>query len=254
MPLIFFRLLPYLALVVFVIGLGMRVWRWLRAPVPFRTPLTPAAGTSIGGALLLAKRALVWPDLARSNTWLWLGAGAFHICLLLTVIRHLRYFLEPVPVWVMALQTPGLWAGYALLPCLLFLLLRRLWHPILRIACPVTDYLPLALLLGLAVSGMCLRLALRPDVAAVKMHMLALLRGDFSSLPDPSGLFWLHFGFLSALLIVFPFTKLVHGLGIWLNPVLNQVDNVRRKRHLNPWRESLKPGSAASLKHPGPNP
>ena len=48
------------------------------------------------------------------NPSLWFGEWVFHASFLLVILRHLRFFLNPVPGWVWAVQTPGLIAGYIL--------------------------------------------------------------------------------------------------------------------------------------------
>ena len=52
--------------------------------------------------------------LLKVNEWLWLGvAVSYH--LLMVMIRHLRYFIEPVPDWIMDFQTAGIGASYVFL-------------------------------------------------------------------------------------------------------------------------------------------
>jgi nitrate reductase gamma subunit len=44
-----------------------------------------------------------------------------------------------------------------------------------------------------------------------------------------------HVAFVSALLIVFPFSKLMHMGGVFLSPTRNLPNNSREVRHVNPW-------------------
>jgi nitrate reductase gamma subunit len=76
------------------------------------------------------------------------------------------------------------------------------------------------------------------DIIAVKAFFLGLLRFDLQPLPtDPSLL--LHLGLVVSLMIIFPFSKLLHVPGIFFSPSLNQTDDAREKRHLAPWAAKL---------------
>jgi nitrate reductase gamma subunit len=50
---------------------------------------------------------------------------------------------------------------------------------------------------------------------------------------------FLHLLLVVVLMIVFPFSKLLHGPGLFFSPSRNQVDNPREKRHLANWAKSL---------------
>ena len=41
------------------------------------------------------------------------------------------------------------------------------------------------------------------------------------------------------LMIVFPFSKLLHAPGVFFSPSRNQADDPRQKRHLAPWAANL---------------
>ena len=49
-------------------------------------------------------------------------------------------------------------------------------------------------------------------------------------------------GLVLALMIIFPFSKLLHAPGVFFSPSRNQVDNPREKRHLAPWAAELDAG------------
>jgi nitrate reductase gamma subunit len=76
---------------------------------------------------------------------------------------------------------------------------------------------------------------------ALKQFMLGLMRLDWQPLPaDP--ILMAHLGMVIALMIVFPFSKLLHAPGLFFSPTRNQVDNAREKRHLAPWAARLEAG------------
>jgi hypothetical protein len=57
-------------------------------------------------------------------------------------------------------------------------------------------------------------------------------------------LFLLHFSLIMLLLIYFPFSKLMHAIGIFFSPTRNQIDNSRIKRW-GPWTVKKRGGAAA---------
>src|SRR4030067_1950905 len=107
-----FIFLPYLSFVIFLGGVLYRFWRWARTPVPLRMVTTPAPKTRVGGARRIAGDVLWFPSLFKGDKPLWVAGLLFHLFLWLVLLRHLRYFLYPIPGWVAAVQTPGLYAGY----------------------------------------------------------------------------------------------------------------------------------------------
>ena len=181
-----------------------------------------------------------------SSKWLWLFALLFHYCFLVVFIRHFRFFLDPVPValgmveavdGIMQIGVPRLFmSGIILFGALLFLLMRRLFDEKLRYISLPNDYFPLLLLIGLVGSGLCLRYIGKADIATIKeMTMgIATLSPHIPALPI-SPLFYVHLGFLSTLLIVFPFSKLMHMGGVFLSPTRNLPNNSRAVHHNNPW-------------------
>jgi len=48
-----------------------------------------------------------------------------------------------------------------------------------------------------------------------------------------------HLGLVIVLMVIFPFSKLLHGIGVFFSPTRNQVDNPREKRHLAKWAAPL---------------
>jgi nitrate reductase gamma subunit len=52
-----------------------------------------------------------------------------------------------------------------------------------------------------------------------------------------------HLALVAALMLVFPFSKLLHAPGIFFSPSRNQVDDPRERRHLAAWAAKLDPKS-----------
>ena len=91
-----YALLFYVASAVLVIGLALRIRLYLRAPAPLKIPTTPAPTTGTGVALRMAREVLWFESLFKSNKWTWAFGWLFHAGLLLVLLRHGRYFQEPV--------------------------------------------------------------------------------------------------------------------------------------------------------------
>src|SRR4030042_6966613 len=126
--------IPYVAVLLFVVGFIYRVLKWANSPVPFHIPTICGQQKSLpwikadnidspsttGGVVkrlaleILLFRSLLKNEkveidaphrlLFRTSVLLWLGAMAFHWSLLVILLRHLRFFLEPVPSVVGILQ------------------------------------------------------------------------------------------------------------------------------------------------------
>ncbi len=250
-----------------------KVAGWMRAPVPFRVPLTVgqqhglpflprrvcdnphtwlevAARAGLDIILLrpLFRATPTAPALGRGLPHgmarsLWLGAVAFHGALAIVARRHLRMFLEPAPrlvVWLedfdvateMVLPKVHV-TSLVLLLALLFLLGRRFVLPRVRYISLAADYLPLFLLIAIAVTGLVMRHFTRTDVDVVKQFSIGLAAGRWV-LPvkaDP----WLlaHVGSVLALLCYFPLGKLMHMPGVLLSPTLILANDNRETRHIN---------------------
>ena len=79
-------------------------------------------------------------------------------------------------------------------------------------------------------------------MVAVKVFFLGLMRFDWQPLPaDP--LLYAHLALVAALMLVFPFSKLLHAPGIFFSPTRNQVDNPRERRHVAAWALKLEKGN-----------
>ncbi len=235
MATVVYAALFYLATVAFVGGLAVRVVQFACTPTPLRIPTTPAPTTRTGAGLRVASEVVLFQSLFKSNKWIWLFGWIFHVTLALVLIRHLRYFLQPVPTVVALVQPYGLLFGLVMTAALLALLARRFVVPRVRYISQVSDYLLLGLLLLIALSGLTLNAVARTDIVATKAFFLGLMRFDLQPLPtDPALL--VHLTLVAALMILFPFSKLLHAPGVFFSPTRNMADNAREKRHAPPAR------------------
>ena len=269
---------PYAAAALFLGGFVARVLGWARSPVPFAIPTTcgqqkslswikqsriESPSTTLGVIARMALEVFAFRSLFRntkaelrdgrlsyaSNKWLWAAGLAFHYSFLVILIRHLRFFMEPIPGFVISLTTVDgflqlglpavLTTGVIFVGAVTFLLLRRFASAQLRYISLPTDYFPLFLLLAIGASGLWLRHITKIDVPAVKAMVMGLLQLSPKPAESLGTLFYAHLFLVSTLLAYFPFSKLMHMAGVFLSPTRNLATNTREVRHVNPWNHPV---------------
>jgi len=231
---VLYALLFYAAAATLVGGVAYKCWVYARTPQPLKIPIPPAPTTRRGVALRMFLEVTLFRSLFRSNKWIWLFGWLFHVALLAVLLRHLRYFTEPVWGWVALIQPAGLYAGFALLAGLAGLWARRFLVDRVRYISAPSDHLMLALLAAIAASGLAMKYLAHTDIVALKAFFLGLMAFDWQPLPaDPALL--VHLALVAALMIVFPVSKLLHAPGVFFSPSLNQVDDARERRHAAGW-------------------
>jgi nitrate reductase gamma subunit len=235
---VLFALLFYLATTVLVGGLAWRVVVYARTPAPLKIPTTPAPTTATGVALRLLREVVFFESLFKANLWTWAAGWIFHASLALVLARHLRYFTQPVWDWVVFVQPFGELAALTLVLGLAALLARRLLVDRIRYISTPSDHLMLWLLIAIALSGLAMKYGTHTDIVAVKMFFLGLMRFDWQPLPA-DGLLYLHLALVALLMLVFPYSKLLHAPGVFFSPSRNQPDDPREARHLAPWAARL---------------
>jgi nitrate reductase gamma subunit len=281
---VFGVIIPYLAFLVFIVGFSYKVTSWSRSAVPFAIPTTAGQQKSlpwIKPAKLdcpstkwsvfarMALEILVFRSLFRNTRmrlkegsklsyqleiFLWVAALAFHYAFLTVLIRHLRFFTEPVPFLVQLVENldsffrleflypifqfglPGVFlSGLVLLAAVAYLALRRIFITQVRYISLAADFFPLFLIFGIALTGILMRYILKIDVAAAKELTMGLVTFR-PAIPEGIGaVFYIHLFFVSVLLAYFPFSKLMHLGGVFLSPTRNLKTNTRANRHINPW-------------------
>ncbi|MBL8318546.1 MAG: respiratory nitrate reductase subunit gamma [Burkholderiaceae bacterium] len=233
-----YALLFYVATAVLVVGLALRIRLYLRTPAPLLIPTTPAPVTTGGVALRLTREVVFFESLFKGSKWTWLFGWMFHAALLLVLLRHVRYFQQPVWTPIVFIQFFGTYAGFAMVAGLAGLWARRVLVDRVRYISTPSDHLHLALLLAIAASGLAMRFVAHTDIVAVKAFMLGLMRLSIQPLPaDP--LLLLHLSLVALLMIVFPISKLLHAPGLFFSPTRNQADTPREARHVAAWAAAL---------------
>ncbi len=218
--------LGYFAGITFTLGLLWRLWGYLRTPAPLPLALTPAPTTDAGAAVRVAKDVLLFPALFKADKALWAGALLLHVALFFILVRHLRYFTYPVPGISFFLSPVALWTGYLFGPAVLFLLWRRLALPRALYISGLPDYFALILLGLIAATGILVKYWLHVNLVDVKAFALGLLTLHPVA-PPQHPLFLLHFALVAALMLYFPFSKLLHAGGVFFSPTRNQPYTVQ---------------------------
>lgn len=233
-----YALLFYAATAILVLGVARKCWVYASTPQPLKIPIPPAPTTRGGVALRMLVEVTLFRQLFRSSKWTWLFGWMFHVALLLVLLRHLRYFTEPVWFWVELVQPFGLYAAFAMLIGLAGLWARRVLVDRVRYISSPSDHLMLALLAAIAVSGLAMKYLAHTDIVALKAFFLGLMAFDWQPLPaDPALL--VHLALVATLMIVFPVSKLLHAPGVFFSPSFNQVDDAREKRHAQGWSAKI---------------
>ncbi len=235
---VIYALLFYFAAAVLVIGVVNKIIQYAKTPAPLKIPTTPAPVTQTGVVMRMAREVVLFSSLFKSNKWIWIFGWMFHFALLLVLLRHLRYFIDPAWTWVTLIQPFGKYAAFAMLAGLGGLWARRILVERIRYISSPSDHAMLALLVLIGASGLGMKFFLHTDIMAVQAFFVGLLHFSWKPLPEDP-LLLIHLGLVLTLMIVFPFSKLLHAPGIFFSPTRNQVDNPREKRHLAPWAAEL---------------
>ena len=229
-----FALLFYVAALILVAGLALKVIQYARTPAPLKIPTTPAPTTESGVVLRMVREVVLFESLFRGNKWTWIFGWLFHFGLFLVTLRHLRYFLDPVPLPVQFIQPFGIYAAFAMVAGLSGLWARRFLVDRVRYISSPSDHLILGLLILIGLSGLLMSFVVHTDVVSVKSFFRGLMTLNPQPLPaDP--LLLLHLLLVASLMIIFPYSKLLHAPGLFFSPTRNQVDNPRERRHIAPW-------------------
>lgn len=233
-----FAVLLYAATALLVAGLALKIRSYWRTPAPLLIPTTPAPTTAGGAALRLAREVVFFESLFKGSRWTWVFGWLFHASLALVLLRHVRYFQDPVWAPIVFVQFFGTYAGLTMVAGLAGLWARRILVDRVRYISTPSDHLHLALLLAIGLSGLGMRFVQHTDIVAAKAFIRGLMTFELQPLPaDP--LLLVHLTLVALLMIVFPISKLLHAPGLFFSPTRYQVDNPREARHQAAWAAAL---------------
>lgn len=181
----------YAVYVAFWLRVFMHFLVWWRARRRFEGHRASVGRTSVKACAFTVLDIVFFGRLFKGGAALWFGEWIFHFSFLLVMLRHLRFFLNPVPDWVWWAQTPGLIAGYVLPFSLAYILMVRLLTKLEKYASP-PNLLLLGLVLVISSTGVLMHGWFRPDVVGAKLFVFGILSMKQAALPE-SLLFVTHF-------------------------------------------------------------
>jgi nitrate reductase gamma subunit len=280
--------IPYGAFFIGITGFIAKILTWAKSPVPFNITATsgqqksldwikparfenPSSGFGVLGRMFLevvffrslfrnTKAGLIETSSGNfkpgygSEKSLWLGGLLFHWSFLYLMIRHLRFFLYPVPDIILSLEKfdamfqiglPIFYITDAIfLLSVTFLFFRRMVISPVKYISLVGDYFPLIMIFTIGLSGIIMRYFTRVDAIGVKQLMMGLANfhpvvSENIAPENISPLFYTHLFLVSFLFMYFPFSKLMHMGGVFFSPTRNMTGDSRRLRHINPWNYSV---------------
>jgi nitrate reductase gamma subunit len=231
---VLYAILFYVAAIVFIGGIARKIYIYAKTPAPLKIPTTPAPLTKPGVAWRIIKEITVFQSLFKSNKWIWIFGWLFHFGLLLVLLRHLRYFIEPTWFWIDLVQPFGKYGSIAMVVGLFGLWARRFLVDRIRYISSPSDHLMLLLLISIGVTGMLMTFLIPINIIAVKSFVMGMMTFNMQPIPS-SAVFMIHLALVIVLMVVFPISKLLHAPGLFFAPTRNQRDNPREQRHVQGW-------------------
>jgi len=198
-----FQILPYITMVVFVIGVS---YRFLRGPI----------GVSSLSSQFLEGETIRW------------GSGPWHLGIIAVLAGHILPLLAPrfwsnllqIPGFLLVVEAIGLALGFLAATGLLVLIIRRLSNARIRAVTSGMDTLVLFLLLAQVVLGLTVALTMRwgaawaHGVLAPYILSLVTLHPDMTTLANVGWVMHAHIIGAWLLLGLLPFSRLIHALSI----------------------------------------
>ena len=92
----------------------------------------------------------------------------------------------------------------------------------------------------IVISGIFMRYIDKTDIVGVKQIAMGIMSFNPVAPEGVGVIFHIHLFLVTALLIYFPFSKLMHMPGVFMSPTRNLANNNRMRRHVNPWNPKVK--------------
>jgi len=224
-------ILPYITVIVFVVGIAYHFYIWKKLPKPKMT-LTPAPKQGLPRYIALLKETFFFRSLFKGDKSLWIFSWVFHAMLALIFIGHLRV-ITWLPDNILASfgmttenintmsQLSGGIAGIVILVMIFVLLGRRIFTNRVREISLKGDYIALILIILVLVTGDAMRFVAHVDLSLTREYFLSLV--TFSAISIPENSWFISHYFLAQILIMYmPFSKLLHFGGIFFTEALIQ--------------------------------
>ncbi len=220
--------LPFVAVLVFVVGMAYRFRVWFKTPQPAKMTLTPAPKGSLAGAVLA--ETMFFPSLFKGDRVLWLFSWFFHVTLALIALGHIRVVTGLADAILISMgmtaenvdqmsSISGGAAGIVILATGALLLARRFVVARVREISGTGDFLALLLLLTIIFTGNMMRFGAEHfDLGQTRAWVHSLL--TLSPTVPANGTFLVHALLAQLLFIYIPFSKILHFGGIFFTQAL----------------------------------
>ena len=235
------QVMPYITLIVFTVGLLYRLSRWGRARIVHNITLSDNIGpthwpkSNAEVLALIGAEAGLFRSLFRFDKSLWAGAWIMHFALLNIIGGHVVGFytlgLQFTYIGMSAEMSEnassllGTSFGIIILFALIYLLYRRLAVAAVKQVSVTSDILQLLLLIGIVSAGNFMRLfpAYAVHYETANSIVGGIVKLNPVALPD-NIFFTIHFFLVQVLLMIFPFSKLMHVIGMFVERnIVNRV-------------------------------
>lgn len=231
------QVLPYIVVAVFLGGITWRVWRWMIPRIVHNIALSPFPNGWPQAIGFIVWQILLFWNILKFDWRLWIGAWPMHVAVGAILGGHLLgiytlgtqfHIIFPYAISEALSESLsnflGTTMGIVFVVALLYLLYRRVAIPRVAAVSAPSDYLHLLLLLAIGGVGVYMRLV--PEAALHYAEAKHFLAGLFLFRPEPlpdNPFFFTHFLLVQILMLVFPFSKLMHPLGmLWERWIVNR--------------------------------
>ncbi|MBO8137118.1 MAG: respiratory nitrate reductase subunit gamma [Desulfotomaculum sp.] len=221
------QILPYISVTIFVVGVMYRLGKWASARIVHNIVLTPAPPTLGGAAVNYAAEVALFRSLFKGDKSLWAGAWIMHFALLNIIGGHIvgfaflgeqfKFIGTSAELSKEMSNLLGTTFGIVIWVALLYLLYRRFAINEVKLVSAPADYLHLLLLLGIVTCGNLMRLIPEYGVhyETAQTYFIQLATFQPVHLEHINFIFVLHLLLVQILMIVFPFSKLMHLFGMF---------------------------------------
>ncbi len=227
-------ILPYISLTIFVLGCAFHLWRWTASNLRHYASLAPFPTSWAGTVGFIGWQIVSFWNVFKFDRVLWFGAWPMHLALAMIAGGHLlgiytlgtqfTYLGVTAEQSVAASEFLGAFFGWVVFAGLIYLLIRRVIFPHVRAISAPSDYLHLILLITITGIGNYMRLvpAVQCTYEEARLFIGGLITFNWAPLPESAFFFW-HFLAVQVLMIVFPFSKLMHSFGmLWERWIINR--------------------------------
>ncbi|MFH1892808.1 MAG: respiratory nitrate reductase subunit gamma [Candidatus Zixiibacteriota bacterium] len=225
-----FGILPYITIVLFAGGMINRLYVWTKTPQPGALTLFPAPSGGASTFFNVVKEAFLFPGLFKGDRLLWVFAWIFHATLALIVIGHVRVFTDFPALWnalgINADQMSAISGGTAGVIITIFALLlifRRMTVLRVREVSNLSDFLALLLIVAILSTGNLMRFGEHFNLEITRAYFSQLLTFSLTASAVPqASMLMVHFLLAQVLIMVIPFSKVMHFGGIFFTKAIIQ--------------------------------